>query len=103
MKPPCEKVFKNALPALRALLVKDLIERHNLSQLEIARRLGITQPAVSQYLRSLRGVSHSKMLLRKKDLMKSLRKFSDLIAKEEISEDEKLKMYCKLCEILRKK
>lgn len=42
------------LPALRAVLAKDLAAA-GLSQLEIARTLGVTQPAVSQYLRDIRG------------------------------------------------
>jgi predicted transcriptional regulator len=67
MKSPCEEISKDLIPTARALLVKDLVERHNLSQVEIANRLVITQPAVSQYLRSLRGTSCTKVLLRMSD------------------------------------
>jgi predicted transcriptional regulator len=102
MKPPCEEIFKDVLPTIRAILVKDLVERHNLNQVEVARRLGITQPAVSQYLRSLRGASHAKALLKKGNFMRSLRELSDLIAKGEVKGSRVAEMYCNLCEMLRK-
>ena len=54
MKTPCELVVGKILPSLRASVVKDLSKRHGLKQSEIARRMGITQASVSQYLSSAR-------------------------------------------------
>ncbi len=102
MKPPCEEIFKDVLPTIRAILVKDLVERHNLNQIEVAKRLGITQPAVSQYLRSLRGTSRAKALLKRSDFMKSLRELSDAIAVRGMRGIQIAEMYCNLCAILRK-
>jgi predicted transcriptional regulator len=101
MKPPCE-VFRDFLPAIRAILVKDLVERHHLSQVEVADRLGITQPAVSQYLRSLRGASRVRALLKRSDFMSSLRRLSDAIAAGEMGGDQIAREYCHLCAMLRK-
>jgi hypothetical protein len=103
MKSPCEEISKDLIPTARALLVKDLVERHNLSQVEIANRLGITQPAVSQYLRSLRGTSRTKVLLRMSDFMESLMKFSDDIAAGKVRGIKISEMYCKLCGVYRKR
>jgi len=103
MKSPCEEISKDLIPTARALLVKDLVERHNLSQVEVANRLGITQPAVSQYLRSLRGTSRTKVLLRMSDFMESLMKFSDDIAAGKVRGIKISEMYCKLCDIYRKR
>lgn len=103
MRPPCEEIFKDVLPTIRAILVKDLVERHDLNQVEVARRLGITQPAVSQYLRSLRGTSRAEALLRRGDFMRSLRKLSDVIAEGEMRGIRVAEMYCNLCAMLRKK
>ena len=79
MKPPCEVIVKQILPAIRAALVKDLTERHKLNQLEIAKRLGISQPAVSQYRSQLRGASYSG-LLKKQEISAGLKKLADAIA-----------------------
>ncbi len=54
MKLFCEVVVE-MLPSLRALVAEELMNEYKLSQKEIARRLFVTQPAVSQYLRNLRG------------------------------------------------
>lgn len=43
------------LPALRREFVKVLIEEHELNQKEAAKKLGLTESAVSQYLKQKRG------------------------------------------------
>ena len=95
-------MVKDVLPTIRAILVKDLVERHNLNQVEVSNRLGITQPAVSQYLRSLRGTSRAETLLKRNDFMKSLRELSNAIAGGEMRGIRMAEMYCKLCGMLRK-
>ena len=54
MKAPCEKIVTELIPSLRAQLVKQLLD-DGLKQAEIARKLGITRGAVSQYVKNLRG------------------------------------------------
>ena len=55
MQFPCEILVKNILPAIRAIMVKELSQKYNKSQKEIAELLGITQPSVSYYLHGERG------------------------------------------------
>jgi len=55
MKPPCEIIANEILPAVRALTAKKLIEGYGFSQKKTAILMGLTQPAVSQYKRNLRG------------------------------------------------
>ncbi len=50
MRPPCEVVVRRVLPILRALVARELMERHGWKQRRIAEALGVTQPAVSTYL-----------------------------------------------------
>jgi len=47
-------------PSLRAAIARKLVEDYGKSQTEIAHLLGITQAAVSQYLKNIRG--HSKIV-----------------------------------------
>jgi predicted fused transcriptional regulator/phosphomethylpyrimidine kinase/predicted transcriptional regulator len=49
MRPPCENVQKEFLPAVRTQLAQSL-RQIGLSQMEIASRLDVTQAAVSKYL-----------------------------------------------------
>lgn len=55
MKPPCEVIATEVLPAARALVAKKLVQKYGLSQKKTAELLGLSQPAVSQYRRNLRG------------------------------------------------
>lgn len=50
MRPPCEVVVRRLLPVLRALVAKELMTTYGWTQSQAARRLGVTQPAVSTYL-----------------------------------------------------
>ena len=60
MKTPCELVVSKIMPALRASVVKELSHKYHMKQADIARKLGITQASVSQYLSSTRAAG-SKM------------------------------------------
>ena len=46
----CDEVFKLTIPAVRIATAKSLARKYAMSQSEIAKRLGIAQPAVSKYL-----------------------------------------------------
>jgi len=54
---PEELASKSVIPAIRALIVKRLVEEHGMTQQEAARLLGVTQPAVSKYLHEKRGAA----------------------------------------------
>lgn len=102
MKPPCEGVIKNLFPAIRAGLVQDLIEGHGLTQAKVAKMLGITQPAVSQYVNNLRGSDHSKVL-KKYGIERDVKKLAADLANKSVNYKNALQMYCELCTKIRKK
>ncbi len=102
MKPPCEIVVKDILPAIRAVLVRDLIKRHKLNQVEVAKKMGITQPAVSQYLSELRGASYAG-LFKRREIAQSVRKLSDTIASGKVKPSQTLQMYCNICKHIKKR
>jgi len=54
MKSPCEEVVWEVLPSIRAAVAAELVKR-GLSQKEVSKILGITPPAVSQYVSKKRG------------------------------------------------
>lgn len=102
VRPPCEAVANRALPTIRAVLVQDLVERYGLSQVQVAEKLGITQPAVSQYLSSSRGSDSIKDILKRSGLTSQIHKLSDAIAEGEADRDQVLEKYCKLCKSIGK-
>ncbi len=54
MKPPCELIVWYVIPTIRAELAKEMIKL-GLSQKDVSEKLGITQSAVSQYVKDKRG------------------------------------------------
>ena len=56
---PSEVEAKTIIPALRSLIAKKLVNTYHLPQQKVAELLGITQAAVSNYIRDVRGVSVS--------------------------------------------
>jgi predicted transcriptional regulator len=52
---PCEVAVKSVIPAVRALIAKQLMEEQGLKQDQVAELLGISQSAVSKYSRRVRG------------------------------------------------
>lgn len=66
------------IPALRRELTKALINNHNLSQKEVAKLLGITEAAISQYMHSKR----AKELAFTKELEKSIKEAAQRIVKD---------------------
>lgn len=98
MQFPCEILVKNILPAIRAIMVKELKEKHGKSQKEIAQLLGITQPSVSYYLHGERGGTAIELIkIKTKDTYETLSKLADKLVSGEISTKETIKEICGIC------
>ena len=52
---PAEIETKTSVPSLRDLFAKRLINEYNFSQKDTAKLIGVTQAAISNYLRGTRG------------------------------------------------
>ena len=52
---PSEIETKTLIPALRAILAKKLMEKYNIQEEDISKMLGVTQAAISNYIRGTRG------------------------------------------------
>ena len=95
MKIYCEIVVE-FLPALRSLIAKTLMDKHKLTQTETAKRLGVTQSAISQYRRNIRGLK-TKVLEKDKVIMEEIEKFSERIASGELDYINLSKSFYDLC------
>ena len=70
---PSEIETKTLIPALRAILAKKLIEEHKIGEEEVSKLLGVTQAAISNYVRGTRG---DPVLINK---LLSIKEVSDMI------------------------
>ena len=93
MKTPCELVVGKILPALRASVVKELSGKYHLKQADIAKRLGITQASVSQYLSSARAGS-AKIT----ESFPKIKSYADDISKRIVAGETRFEWSVVLCE-----
>ena len=100
MKPPCEFVTRWVLPAIRAQVARQLVETYGFTQLEAARRLGTTQPAVSLYRQQLRGKETG--LLQRASIKRAIGELSGQLARDEIDSAKATKLVCGICRKLRR-
>lgn len=100
MKSHCEIVSQTVLPAIRALLAMELMEKHNLTQGNIALKLGVSQAAISQYTRAIRG-SKTKSIHNDENIKKQIQKLAGRIASGEINHTNGSEEMCVLCKLIR--
>ena len=101
MLTPCEIAVKSVLPVVRAMLAKQLRQKYNLKQKEIGNLLGITQAAVSQYMRKVRGIALD--LNNDKEICKLVDKIATNLYEKKLSTPESVYLLCNICEVVRRK
>ncbi len=92
MKTPCELVVSKILPSMRASVVKELSGKYHMKQSEIAKKLGITQASVSQYLSSTRAGS-----ARVTEAFPKIKTYANDIAKRIVNGEDRYEWSSVLC------
>ena len=102
MKSYCEKIARLLIPAIRSLVAIRLANKHKLSQTEVARIIGVTQPAVSYYIKAKRGNKLAEKLEGDPELNAFINDFAEKLYKG-MSQEEVQKMICTVCTKVREK
>jgi len=97
---PCEIAVKSVIPAIKALIAKELVEKHGLKQDEVAELLGISQSAVSKYTRKVRGYVIEVDDI--KEVEPLMEKMIGLLVNGTYERTEFLKFFCQTCMTIRK-
>jgi predicted transcriptional regulator len=97
---PCEVAVRSVIPAVRALIAKELMEEQGLKQDQVAEILGVSQSAVSKYSRKVRG--HAIEV----DDIEEIRPFINdiviLLLDRTGQSAELLQLFCQACIVIRK-
>ena len=101
MLAPCEVAVKCLMPSVRAMIAKELMNRHKLKQSEAAKLLGVSQPAISLYYRKIRGKAIT--LEGDADITKLIENMSDSLVVGDLSSKDHILMLCKICRAARAK
>ena len=99
---PAEIESKSLIPELRAILAKDLAKKHNIREDEISRLLGVTQAAVSNYIRGIRGDPKLiEKLLEDKQVASMITEISDNLAYNNAYTPLSLSKFIGLCNYIK--
>jgi predicted transcriptional regulator len=81
-------------------MAKRMIEKYGLSQKQAAQKLGISQPAVSQYKKELRGYKAG-LIENNIHALKIIEELARKIAHGELTQQEASMEFCELCKYIR--
>ncbi|WP_346297658.1 XRE family transcriptional regulator [Geoglobus acetivorans] len=95
MKTPCELYASKIVPAIRGELARELVGRGHKKK-DVAKMLGITVAAVSQYVHRNRGVAENEYIKSK------IKEIADAIEEGTMTEEEKSSLLCEICSIFRR-
>jgi predicted transcriptional regulator len=82
-------------------MARQIIEKHGLNEQETAKLLGLSQSAVSRYLRKERG--NLITLESSKDILILIEQMITSLIKEPNNKTEILKLFCQTCQAIREK
>jgi predicted transcriptional regulator len=97
---PCEVAVKSVIPAVRALLAKELVEKHDMRQGQVAEILGVSQSAISKYTKRVRG--HVIKIEDVEEIRTPIDNMITLLIERKNRRTDFLRLFCQTCTILRK-
>ncbi len=98
---PCEVGVKTVLPAIKALMARDIVEKHGMKEKQVAEILGLSQSAISRYKTKDRG--NIIILENEPEVQKLISQMTNFLIYEPHKKKEILELFCATCEIIRKK
>jgi len=101
LKPPCLIVVSQILPAMRAIISREMIEGCRLGTGEVAAKMGVTPAAVTQYLKGVRGSDSLTIVNRSERAKKILFELAHELAREETDMVIVLNKLCEACNYVR--
>ena len=100
MSSSCEHAVRYILPLYRAFVAKELIDKYNYTQVAVARKIGTTQAAISQYVTSKRGTKRMSNYGSVAPLIKdAATEVAKLLAAEEMNSKEFKDSFCEVCSL----
>ena len=99
---PAEIESKTLIPALRAILAKKLAREYKIREDEISKMLGVTQAAISNYIRGTRGDPNLiEKLLSEEQVAKLIDELSEHLASDMAYTPSSLSKFIGLCNYIK--
>ena len=99
---PAEIESKTLIPALRAIIAKTLAEKYEIREEIISKMLGVTQAAISNYIRGTRGDPELiKTLLTEKQVSEMIYEICDNLSSDKAYTPSSLSKFIGLCNYIK--
>jgi uncharacterized protein len=98
---PCEVGVKTVLPAVKAIMARSIVEKHDLNEKQTADLLGLSQSAVSRYIGRERG--NLLNIESTPEILALIDQMVNHIIKQPDNKTEFLKLFCQTCQAVREK
>jgi len=99
---PCEVGVKTVLPAVKAIMARNIVEKHGLKEKETAALLGLSQSAVSRYVTRNRG-NHLIEIEKAGEVQVLIDQMVTYLVKEPEKKLEVMMLFCRTCKAIREK
>ncbi len=99
----CERFVKDALPATRSLLARKMMYEMDMTQMEVAAVLGVSQASISQYLSAKRGSALLKQLSSDPQIKSAIDELLKKLLDKKLPTDEKQDSFCDFCGVVTKR
>ena len=94
----CERAVHDIFPVARAMIAKKLIDVYKFSQTKAAGKLGLSQPAISQYKKNLRG-NKAKSLMENQKFVEISNGIAKRIAEGSLKKESVNDEMCRFCKL----
>lgn len=98
---PCEVGVKTVLPAVKAIMARQIVGKHGLNEKQTAELLGLSQSAVSRYVSKERG--NLLQIENSTDVLTLIDQMVAFLIKEPSNKKKILTLFCQTCIAIREK
>ncbi|MGA3193087.1 MAG: hypothetical protein ABSD73_11360 [Candidatus Bathyarchaeia archaeon] len=103
LKPPCVVVVQYVLPAVRVLIMRELMEKYDMRKTDAAAKMKLTPAAITQYVKGDRGAMLVSEVTKSEEAMGILSELCKVLVKGTAPEEAVIEKLCKACMTLRSK
>lgn len=101
MKPPCMVAVQYVLPAIRSLIMRDLIEKYDMRKIDVSTKMELTPAAITQYLKGERGAAFADDISRSEKTMKIVSEIAEALARNDMPMEALVEKLCIACNTIR--
>jgi len=94
-------IVKHILPAIRVLVMKELIEKYDMRKVDASARMELTPAAITQYLKGERGTVFLNEISQSEETMKRVLKLAETLAENDAPVESVIGQLCGICVTIR--